>query len=496
MDKPVSLFAEFMPHGMCYVWDPAILWLNVISDLVIAVSYFFIPVALFYFLRQRRDIPFRGVLYMFTLFILACGVTHSMGVWTVWHGHYGIHGIFKALTAMVSMGCAAMLVPVMPKLLALRSQEELELANKSLETEIKARKQTEARALQILESSPDGRIIMDADGLIESVNARGEELFGYAGQELVGKPIQMLIRGEFDEHLSNKDFPLTPIQFAANKKNGEVFPVEVSLSPISGAEKSQISAAVRDISDRISKEIKTQELQRNLAHLSRLRTVGELATGLAHELNQPLTAIVQNLDTAKLALQDTDLAHTEIPELFSEIETCAHRSSEIIRALRRFVRNENTEKSTIDINDLIRTTIQLVEPEAAANLIEIKTKLSQVDQPKIDPTQIAQVLVNLLRNAIEAISATDNERREIVVETHQATPKAVAISVTDSGPGVDPDLNLFEPFQSGKENGMGIGLSISRSIIEAHGGTLTTEASGTSGARFSFDLPLGESHER
>lgn len=495
MDEPRSFFQEFMPHGMCYVWEPTVLWLNVISDSVIALAYFFIPIALSYFLRQRADIPFRGVISMFTLFILACGITHTMGVWTVWHGHYGLHGLFKAMTALASLGCAAMLIPVMPKLLSLRSPAELESAISALEKEIKIRKEAESRALQILESAPDATVIIADNGEIEFGNARVEELFGYQRSELIGQPIKKLIPASFSEYFSGMVAQITQKEFHATRKNGDSFPVEVSLSPVGSAENPKISASIREISERVSVENQTQELQRDLAHLSRLRTVGALATGLAHELNQPLTAIVHNIDTAKLALEEAQLGHTEIPQLFSEIEASAHRASEIIRALRRFVGNENTEKSTVDINDLIIRTMRLVKREAETNLIEIKTILGKVEQPRLDPTQIAQVLVNLLKNGIEAISGAQSKVRQIVVQTTQTPDRRVCVSVADTGPGVESDFNFFEPFQSKKEDGLGIGLSISRSIIEAHGGTLVTEKSINPGAKFSFDLPLGGSIE-
>lgn len=489
MAETLGFFGEFMPHGMCFVWEPAILWLHVISDAFIALAYFFIPIALFHFVNQRADVPFRGVLRMFTVFILACGLTHTMGIWTVWYGHYGIQGLLKATTALASVATALMLIPVMPRLLALRTPNELALANQALEIEIAERKQSEAYAQRLLESAPDATIIFSQNQLIEFINKRAVEMFDYSKNELIGQHVQQLLSSDFIDSIDGL-LDGNPKDFIAHKKDGTQCHVEISLSSVGTLDAPKIVASLRDRSDLLAIEEQTLTLQRDIAHLARLTTMGELATGLAHEL-QPLAAIVQNIDTAQLELKESGSPNPAIRELLGEIETDALRAGDIIRALRRFVRNEETERVPVDLNELVKRTINLIMPEARKNNVEITTRLRAIANPLADRTQIAQVLVNLLRNSIEAIASADSETREVVVESNQTNDNAIVISISDTGPGVDGNLTLFQPFESSKHDGMGMGLSISRSIIKAHGGELQIDEKFAAGARFMFNLPLG-----
>lgn len=374
-----QFFDAFMPHGMCYVWRADILWLHVLSDTAIAIAYFSIPIALYHFLRRRPQTPFRGVVIMFTLFIFACGLTHLMGIWIVWNGHYGVQGIFKLFTAIASIGTAILLYPVMPKLMALRSPVELKQSNIALEQEIKHRKQQEAQTFQ---------------------------------------------------------------------------------------------------------------LQSELAHIGRLTTMGEMATGLAHELNQPLLAISQSSDTALLIAKDSDNTNTELEECLQDIQDETQRAGEIIRALRQLVSKDTSVRANIDLNALCEQTIRLVMPEARKNNITIKNLTQGVlSKPNADRVQIAQVLVNLLRNGVQAIAEHDSTERVVSISISEREEK-LCVVVEDTGPGFAPSVRLFKPFETTKSDGMGMGLSISRSIVEGHGGLLVAENLDLGGVKMSFTLPL------
>jgi signal transduction histidine kinase len=214
--------SDFMPHGYCYLWNPGIVWLHAVSDGVIALSYYFIPVMLIYFVRRRRDLPFHWMFLMFGVFTFGCGTTHLMEVWTLWHGTYRLAGVIKASTAAVSMATAVLLIPLVPHALALPSPAQLRAGNLKLETEVAERLRIE-EALQTARNELELRVV-----------ERTAEL------------------AEANEQLRS------------------------------------------EIGERRHAEQALQEAQAELAHASRLMTVGELTTSIAHEMNQPLAAVVLN----------------------------------------------------------------------------------------------------------------------------------------------------------------------------------------------------------
>jgi len=376
-----------MPHGTCYQWRPDILWLNVFSDSIIAFAYFAIPAALFYFTRRKPKWVDPSIVYMFCIFILACGVTHAFGIWTVWNGQYGIHGLIKAFTAASSVVAAVMLYPIIPKLLVLRTPGELERANLELQKEIEQRRQSE-----------------------------------------------------------------------------------------------QI----------------TLKLQEELARYARITTVGQMATGLAHELNQPLLAISASTDTAVQVAKSLPETDPLIFECLDDIQNDTHRAGEIIRTLRQFVSKKSTDRTLVDINKLATQAIQLVTADAQNSDINLVLKSKSVPAIEANSVQIAQVLVNLLRNAVEAISGAassnkQNQKPQITIES-EYNGSDVLISVEDNGPGIESSLDPFEMYESEKEDGIGVGLSISRDIVEAHGGKLNYSSKKPSGARFTFSIPVVAFH--
>lgn len=499
MADGTSFFENFMPHGMCYLWRSDILLLNVISDALIAVSYFFIPFALYYFLRRRTDLPFRNVVIMFSIFIFTCGLTHLMGIWTVWHGTYGLQGLVKGLTAAASVATAVALVPVMPRLMALRSPAELETANVALTREIKSRKKTEAQSRRFVEAAPDGIIIVDVDGRIRVLNQQAEVLFGYSQDELLGRSIELLVpngsrnhHSELVEQYFNEPVP-RPMGLARElygvRSDGDEFPIEISLSAVGSPEEPLVSAAIRDISERRKLESQSRLLEQELAHVGRLDTMGQMAAGLAHELNQPLTAITQNADAANLMVKDMQTIHPELVATLKELEEQAHRAGEIIRALRGFVSKDDVSRSTFDLSELIEQTVRLLEAEAHKNDVTIALNINPMPKVVGARVQIAQVLVNLARNAIAAMrdSQTENAKLEIVANH---TKDQLTIIVQDNGPGVSDDMVPFTPFETSKQDGMGLGLSISRAIIERHGGELWIDEKYSDGARFCISLPV------
>lgn len=256
-----------------------------------------------------------------------------------------------------------------------------------------------------------------------------------------------------------------------------------------------VSSIVQDITERKRNEELLHQREAKLAHFSRLSTMGEMAVGIAHELNQPLAAIMNFTDACRRRLhaghgRDENLAHS-----LERISSMAERAGHIIRRVKGLFRKREPHRSTAHINELIRDVVGLVGTEARSGGVEIELVLEEYLPPvKVDAIQIQQVLLNLIRNGIDAMRSAGNGRRVLVIETTTPNAEGVEVSVADSGEGIDPTIRdrLFEPFVTSKPEGLGMGLSISRSIIDAHGGRLWADSNGELGTTFRFALSCGD----
>jgi C4-dicarboxylate-specific signal transduction histidine kinase len=247
-------------------------------------------------------------------------------------------------------------------------------------------------------------------------------------------------------------------------------------------------ALINEISQRRNANIKITELNRDLSHFSRVNLMGQMATGLAHELSQPLTAITQNVDAAISTAKQQDNVSADLLSILSELDEQAHLGGDILRALRGLVRKDRGTKAPFDFNELLTQTERLLHHEAEVHGITIIVRSAQIPFVVGNRIQIAQVLINLVRNAIEAIANSDSPVREINVLTHLASDH-VEIWVDDTGPGIDPEITLFKQFETSKKDGMGLGLSICRTIVEANNGRLWYDAAYSKKTRFCLTLP-------
>jgi len=660
--------SDFMPHGYCYFWKPEIVWLHAISDGAITLAYFLISLTLVYFVRKRRDLPYRWMFVLFGLFIFGCGTTHLMEVWTLWHGTYRLAGIVKALTAMASLATAALLVPLIPRALTLPSPSDLRAANRRLESEIhqrlhmqqelqKAHDELDLRVQQrtlelatanaqlraeiaqrkgaeeilrkqasLLELAPDAIIVRDMNDEITFWNSGAQETYGWQHAEAMGKTAQTLLDSRYPLEIENlkavvvgerrwegeliqtrkdgkrivvasrwallrddQDTPAAMLQIntditerklAEEKlRRSEEFLAEGQRLSHTGSWRWKVASgelefskeafrilgfdpelptpsfqtaierihpedrvlfdrivneAIRekrnyeldirlvlpegttryahsvgrivsgefdeleflgtlmDITDRKLAEETLQSAQTQLAHMARVTTMGELAASIAHEVNQPLAAIVTNANACLRWLSRAEPDLSEAQTAATRIVKEGNRASAVIERVRSLMKKSPPHMSTVDMNEMIKEVLTLMRHLVIRDGVSLQTELADnLAAITGDAVQLQQVILNLLLNAIEATGARSSDPRDLVLTSQNNGPDEIVIAVRDSGVGIDPGSadQLFKPFFSTKAGGMGMGLAISRSTIEAHGGRLWATPNDGPGATFQFSLP-------
>ena len=374
--------------------------------------------------------------------------------------------------------------------------KELEHANTTLVNEIAQRRKSEREYRLTFENASRGMLRIEcATGKILRANKSFCDLMGFSAQDLDGETFQSLIdpsERETVEEFDSKIAGTSAFGFETKVINKDKAPVWISFNGIFVQPSDQgsryVVATIDDITQARVSEDKIEILNRELARFSRHEMLDELATGLAHELNQPLTAITQNVDVAQSTILTSPQNVDEVHEVLGAIEQQAHQASDIIKALRALVRKDTNMVTTFELRELLGQASRLVRADARQHSVEIINTRGPGLNVCAVRVQIAQVVVNLLRNAIESIAEGGSARR-IVRMTAEESGDFVLVCVEDTGPGVKEGIELFTPFETTKRDGMGMGLSISRSLIKANGGQMWYDGS-TASARFCFTLPL------
>lgn len=387
------------------------------------------------------------------------------------------------------------------------SQPGPSISNERLAMEV-ALQAAEARLRSILRTVPDAMIIIDERGRIESLSSTAERLFGYSMDEVAGKNIKMFMPsphreqhdGYLERYLKTGERHIIGIGriVVGQRKDGTTFPMHLTIGELRSADRHYFTGFIRDLTDQQMTENRLKELQSEVTHMSRFTALGEMASTLAHEINQPLTAINNYLKGCHRLLEkvEGDSAAT-LRDAVGKAAEQALRAGQIIRRLREFVARGDSERRLESLPKLIEdaSTLALIGAKEAAVTVSFRLDPA-AEQVLADRIQVQQVLVNLIRNAIDVLAESPG-RRELEIATVANDDAMAEVSVADSGSGLAPEVaaHLFQPFVTTKQKGMGLGLSICRTIVEAHGGRIWVEARPQGGTIFRFTLRMANEEE-
>ncbi len=366
-----------------------------------------------------------------------------------------------------------------------------------------AQRDGEARFRSVLETVQDAMVVIDERGTIESFSPSAERMFGYAASEAIGQNVKLLMPSPYQErhdgylarYMDTGERRIIGIGRVVTglRKDGTSFPIELSVGEVMLEGRRIFTGFVRDLTSRKNAERELATLQAELSHVARVSEMGQMGSTLAHELNQPLAAIVNYLQACTRLLQNQPTpVSPRIQEAIEKAVGQADRAGQIIRRLREFVQKRETERRTEDINTVVQESVALALVGAkSAGILSHVNLDPDIPPVMIDKVQIQQVVLNLIRNAIEAMA--QSKIRALTISTRNQNGE-VLVTVADTGSGMAPEVaaKLFEPFLTTKSTGMGIGLSICRSIVEAHGGRIWAEKNPGGGTIFSFVLPFAE----
>ncbi len=494
-----SLFdtSDFPPRWHCGVWTAQHGWLHIVSDMGIWLAYVLIPALLVIFILRRRDVPFPPIFWLFGAFILLCGMTHLLEAAMFWWPAYRFMGVVKLVTAIVSLATVAVLVPILPRALALPGVARL---NDELKREIEQRREAEARFRLAVESSPSAMIMTDASGTILLVNRQTESLFGYSRDELVGQKVEMLVPQRYRAgHPAHRaGFFADPSvrhlgegrELFGQRKDGSEFPIEIGLNPIQTDAGPLVLAAVVDITERKAAHARMLQKQKD-------ESISLLAAGIAHDFNNLLVATLGNAG----ALLDTPLSE-EQRKMSRSIVNASERMAELSRQLVAYARGGRYQPRPVDLNRTVTEVLDLIRssiPPRVSVMVSCDPRLHVVEA---DASQMTQVIVNLCVNACEAMGESGSlgirTSNLALTESHGCETgeivepgEYVCLDVSDSGPGIDDSVRsrIFEPFFSTKGLGRGLGLAAVAGIVRNHGGAIELHNHARCGCTFRILLP-------
>jgi len=510
--------SRFTPHGFCLAWDPGLVRLIAISDVLIALSYFSIPAALLVFLRRRHDLAFKPVFGLFAAFILACGSTHVMGAVTLWVPAYRLDGWINALTATLSVATAITLWPLLPQALALPSPAALRRLNEALACEVELRdevagqlRDSEARQRLQYARTPAALHVVDGQGHLLDVSDRWLALTGYTRAEVIGQAIYNFYTGptkaiamrNFANDRNTVQARVCERQFLC--RDGKIRDLEVYIQPERDSEGRvrRILAAVTDVTARKEAEAALQASEDRLRQSQKMEAVGQLTGGIAHDFNNLLTTIMGSLEL----LQQRSTLDERSTRLAANALEGSRRAARLTSQLLSFSRRQRLAPETLHPRHVI-DGIQDLLARTLGDSADLDIRLPPDTWPLIaDRNQLESALLNLVINARDAVGGRGRVRLTVKNRTIEVSPAHaadaqptgdfVSISVLDDGVGMTEEVqaHAFEPFFTTKGPGAGTGLGLSQTygFVTQSGGAIRIKSAPGCGAEIEMLLPRAPS---
>ena len=520
--------SDYMEHGACFSWEPGLVALHVISDIVTGIAYFSIPAALFYFAYKRRDLPFHGVILLFGIFILACGTSHFLAAYTVYVADYWIEGGVKAFTALISAVAAFYMIPLIPDAIAMPSLTKSLKQNKELNAQLERKLDelngktrelmetnrelnlSESRFRVLVEHAPDAIVVYDAtQNRFVDANANADRLFGCSREELLASgPPRFYASAQPDglppaesmEKMIERALAGETLLFerAVHNAEGKDLLCEVRLARLPFTDRNLVRGSFIDITER-------KKLEERLRQSQKMESVGRLAGGIAHDFNNLLTVITGYSELMLSQLEERSPLVKEV----EEIKRAGERASSLTQQLLAFSRRQVLQPRVIDLNEVVSRVEKMLRRLIGED-VELRTVPGAgLWSVKADPGQIEQVLVNLVVNARDAMpggGVLTIETGNVFLDEEYSlghlparSGHYVMLAVSDTGVGMDERTKsqVFEPFFTTKESGKGTGLGLSTvyGIVKQSGGYIWVYSEPGKGSTFKVYIPRTEERE-